>query len=235
MEMFDMEKEDKKRTLRKNFFENAAWESKSVVCGIDEVGRGCLAGPLVTSAVILPIGTTYRHLKDSKVMTKKERNVAAKWIKQHCWYGVGIVHNRLIDHINIWQATLLAMKKALVHALTLCPQQRPSAILIDAIPLDIFDTGYQSIPVHSFIKGEQKSSSIAAASILAKVTRDEIMRQLDPIFPGYGLSRHKGYGTKAHKAAVMKQKHSIIHRMSFLGKTLPECNDYKEQQSITTL
>ncbi len=228
-----MEKKDKKHTLRKNFFENYAWESKSVVCGIDEVGRGCLAGPLVTSAVILPIGTTYRHLKDSKVMTEKERNIADKWIKRHCWYGVGIVHNRLIDHINIWQATLLAMKKALVHALAICPQ-RPSAILIDAMPLDIFDTGYQ-IPVHSFIKGEQKSSSIAAASILAKVTRDEIMRSLDPIFPGYSLSKHKGYGTKAHKTAIIKQKHSIIHRMSFLGKTLSECNDYEKQQTIITL
>ena len=229
-----MEKEDKKRTLRKNFFENYAWERKSVVCGIDEVGRGCLAGPLVTSAVILPIGTTYRHVKDSKVMTEKERNVAAKWIKRHCWYGVGIVHNRLIDHINIGQATLIAMKKALVHVLAIYPQQLPSAILIDAMPLDILDTGYQ-IPVHSFIKGEQKSSSIAAASILAKVTRDEIMRSFDPIFPGYSLSKHKGYGTKAHKAAIIKQKHSIIHRMSFLGKTLSEYNDYEKQQTITML
>ncbi len=234
MEMSDMGKEDRKHTLRKNFFENYAWESKSVVCGIDEVGRGCLAGPLVTSAVILPIGTIYRNLKDSKVMTEKERNIVAKWIKRNCWYGVGIIHNRLIDHVNIWQATILAMKKALVHALAICPQ-RPSAILIDAMPLDIFDTGYHQIPVHSFIKGEQKSSSIAAASILAKVTRDNIMCSLDPIFPGYSFSKHKGYGTKVHKIAVMRQKYSIIHRMSFLGKTPSDYNDYEKQQTITTL
>ena len=214
-----MSRNAKKLTFRKNFFEQDAWQRLSVVCGIDEVGRGCLAGPLVTSAVILPPKTTYRRLKDSKLMTAKERTLAAKWIKKNCWYGIGIVHNRLIDQVNIWNATLLAMKKALVHALITCPQ-RPSTILVDAMPLDTFDTGYHDIPVHAFPNGEKKSSSIAAASILAKVTRDEIMRQFDPVFPDYKLAIHKGYSTKAHKAAVKELQHSIIHRISFLGNTL---------------
>lgn len=223
-----MGREKQKVTFRKNFFESAAWEGKSVVCGIDEVGRGCLAGPLVTAAVILPIGASYRRLKDSKIMPQKEREMAAKWIKQHCWYGVGIVHNRLIDEHNIWGATMLAMKKALVLALSTAPE-RPSAILIDAMPLKIFDTGYADIPVHSFPYAERKSTSIAAASILAKVTRDEIMRKMDTIFPEYKLARHKGYSTKSHKAAVRELQPSIIHRMSFLGKILPIDDDFEEQ------
>ncbi len=214
-----MTKKKQKVSFRKNFFENAAWEGKSVVCGIDEVGRGCLAGPLVTAAVILPTEIIYRRLKDSKIMSPEERNLAAKWIKKHCWYGIGIIHNRLIDEHNIWGATLLAMKKALLHVLATCPQL-PSAILIDAVRLDIFDTGYQDIPVHAFPKGEKKSTSIAAASILAKVTRDEIMRQFDPVFPNYTFASHKGYGTKLHKTAIKELQHSIIHRMSFLGKTM---------------
>ncbi len=224
-----MPKKYKKVTFRKNFFENTAWEDKSVVCGIDEVGRGCLAGPLVTAAVILPIGTSYRRLKDSKIMTAQEREIASKWIKQRCWYGIGIVHNRLIDRVNIHQATIIAMKKALVHVLATCPQF-PSAILIDAIQLDLFDTGHHHIPVHAFPGGERKSSSIAAASILAKVTRDELMRKFEIVFPGYDLAQHKGYATKTHKIAVMEQKHSIIHRMSFLGKTLTA--DTAGQQSV---
>ncbi len=227
-----MSKKRQTVNFNKNFFENAAWNEQSVVCGIDEVGRGCLAGPLVAAAVILPPRTSYRHLKDSKIMSPQARLMASKWIKQHCWYVVGIIHNRLIDQHNIWQATILSMKKALLHTLTICPH-KPSALLIDAVPLKLFDTGFQDIQVHHFPKGEKKSSSIAAASILAKVTRDAIMEQFDPIFPGYKLSSHKGYGVKAHKEAIREQRHTIIHRMSFLGNTLPiESHDLKKQESI---
>lgn len=208
-------RKNKKPDFNKNHYENAAWEAQSVVCGIDEVGRGCLAGPLVAAAVILPIGKINRLLKDSKLMTPEEREKAAKWIKKHGKYAIGIVHNRIIDQNNIWRATLIAMKKALVNLLALYPQA-PAAILIDAMPLNVADTAFANIPVHHFPFGESKSSSIAAASIIAKVTRDELMNRFDTVFPGYTLNEHKGYSTPKHKAAIKEQSHTIIHRISFL-------------------
>jgi ribonuclease HII len=203
--------------FNKNFFEKAAWDEQKVVTGIDEVGRGCLAGPVVTAAVILPINKPNRLLLDSKLLTPEERVKAYNWIVKHCWYGVGITHHRLIDQRNIWQATLIAMKKALVNLLAVCPQ-KPSAILIDAMPLNLFDTDYKDIPVHYFPIGERKSSSIAAASIVAKVTRDRMMEQFDIIFPGYKLKDHKGYSTPTHKKLINVQQHTIIHRLSYLDR-----------------
>lgn len=168
--------------FNKNYFEKASWEQKQVVCGIDEVGRGCLAGPLVTAAVILPEGKTHRLLKDSKVMTLQERLDAYKWITKNCYYGYGIVNHRVIDSHNIWHATLIAMKKALMHTLATSPRL-PQVVLVDAMPLSLFDTGYKEIPVHYFPFGESKSSSIAAASIIAKVKRDMLMGKMDALFP----------------------------------------------------
>lgn len=202
-------------TIKKNFFEIAAWELNSTVAGIDEVGRGCLAGPLVTAAVILPPYTTYPHLKDSKIMTPQEREKAFRWIQKKCYYGIGIVHNRIIDKHNIWQSTLISMKKALINLIEVA-ESHPSAILIDAMPLDTSDTHLQNIPVHRFYYGEKKSSSIAAASIVAKVTRDALMESLDNIIPGYKFAENKGYATTVHRTAIKKESHSIIHRMSFL-------------------
>ncbi len=201
--------------FRKNSFEKAAWSTDGLICGIDEVGRGCLAGPLVTAAVILPPHTTSRLLKDSKLIDESERLKAYSWIKKHCWYGLGIVHHRIIDKHNIWHATLIAMKRALMHAILQGPKV-PDAILIDAMPLNLFDTSYKSIPVHHFYKGESKSSSIAAASILAKVTRDAMMRRFELTFPGYCLADHKGYSTPKHKNSLSLQPASLIHRKSFL-------------------
>jgi len=217
--------------IAKNHYENSAWNTKSVVCGIDEVGRGCLAGPLVTAAVILPPNTTYPLLKDSKIMTPIERTAACEWITQNCWYGIGIIHNRLIDERNILQATILAMKKALIHALATSPLL-PTAILVDAVPLTLFDVGYQTIPVHHFTKGESKSSSIAAASIVAKVTRDDLMNKFATLFPSYHLEEHKGYGSQNHIAAISKHQYSIIHRTSFLNKIDQEYTDGQCQQTI---
>src|SRR5437667_10726215 len=111
----------KKATFNKNAFEIAAWNTQSVVVGIDEVGRGCLAGPVVAAAVILPVNKDSRHLKDSKLMTHEERLKAYTWIAKHCHIGVGIIHNRIVDQHNIWQATLIAMKKALVNLLAMSP------------------------------------------------------------------------------------------------------------------
>lgn len=202
-----------------------------MVCGVDEVGRGCLAGPLVTGAVILPIGCSYRNLKDSKIMTPEERETAYCWIVKNCWYATGIVSNQKIDQINIWQATLVAMKKAVLNLLATCPT-RPSAILIDAMPLSMLDTGYKNIPIHHFCKGESLSTSIAAASIVAKVTRDRLMGLYEPLFPGYHLEQHKGYSTKLHTTAVQALGPTLIHRTSFLGNVLVRDNDFNEQTNF---
>lgn len=224
-------RKNKKLNFKKNYYENTAWASLSEVCGIDEVGRGCLAGPLVAAAVILPIGKNTRLLRDSKLMSEQDREKAAKWIKKHCRYAIGIVHNRFIDQHNVWQADLVAMKKAVINLLALCPQA-PSAILVDAMPLQLSDTIFKDIPVHHFPFGESKSTSIAAASIIAKVTRDELMRKFDTVFPGYSIKDHKGYSTKKHKAAITEHAHTIIHRMSFLTNIVEEIRDKQEQQTI---
>lgn len=224
------------RPVRKNSFEKMAWSFKAVTCGIDEVGRGCLAGPLVTAAVILPPGKSCRLLKDSKLLTEQQRLKGYSWIVKHCWYAVGIVDNHSIDRHNIWRATLISMKKALIHVLATCPH-RPASILVDAMPLQLLDTSYNAIPVYYFAKGERKSSSIAAASIVAKVTRDEMMKKLDAIFPGFHLGCHKGYSTKKHKNVLKERPPLIIHRQSFLTHidTLSEFDqedEYDEQQTI---
>lgn len=218
--------------FKKNTFEIDSWNKKKVVCGIDEVGRGCLAGPLVTAAVILPLYKTSRLIKDSKVLTEPERLKAYTWITKHCWFGIGIVHHRIIDKHNIYRATLIAMKKSLLHVLATTPE-RPEIILVDAMPLELSDTSYKGIPVRYFPKGETKSTSIAAASIVAKVTRDAMMTRFDTFFPGYHFSNHKGYCTQKHIDALTIQKHSIIHRNSFLTNinTFKKGND-DEQQSL---
>jgi ribonuclease HII len=204
--------------FNKNYFEQAAWAQNQVICGLDEVGRGCLAGPVVTGAVILPIGKTHRLLKDSKVMTPEERQKAYEWIIKNCWYATGIVHHRIVDDKNVYHATLVAMKKALVHLLATTPY-KPVQIITDCMPLNLIDTAYRDIQVHYFPFGERRSSSIAAASIVAKVTRDNMMRRMDTLFPGYLLASHKGYSTPPHKRIIREGgQNLIIHRDSFLQR-----------------
>lgn len=219
--------------FNKNYFEQAAWAQNQVICGLDEVGRGCLAGPVVTAAVILPIGKTHRLLKDSKLMLPEEREKAANWIKKNCWYATGIVHHRIVDDKNVYHATLVAMKKSLIHLMAITPV-KPVQIITDCMPLNLFDTAYKDIPVHYFPFGERRSSSIAAASIMAKVTRDAIMRRMDIIFPGYSLGTHKGYSTPGHKKVIFeREKHLIIHRESFLNRlSSPEVDDLENQSLI---
>lgn len=224
----------RKDSFPKNSFEHAAWSGHTFICGIDEVGRGCLAGPLVTAAVILPINTTYRNLKDSKAMTESERLTAYKWITRSCWYGYGIIHHRGIDQENIYQATLLAMKRALLNACAQCPHT-PSAIVVDAMPLTLLDTSFKDIPVHSFIKGESRSSSIAAASIIAKVRRDALMQNYEKLFPGYYLAEHKGYATQKHTDAILHKAPCIIHRTSFLTNVLAKKKDDHDRSGQQTL
>ena len=216
----------------KNELEHASWATGNYVCGIDEVGRGCLAGPLVTAAVILPLNKTSRLLVDSKLLTEEERHKGALWIAKKCWYAYGIVDNRTIDRYNIYHATLIAMKKALIHLLATSP--RPSAILIDAMPLKLEGTSYADISVHYFPEGERKSSSIAAASIIAKVKRDELMGKFNDIFPGFHFDEHKGYSTQKHKDSLKEFAPLIIHRQSFLHKisTVDDQNEFDGQQNL---
>ena len=148
--------------FEKNYYENSAWKNKRVICGIDEVGRSCLAGPLVTAAVILPCRKDFHLLKDSKKLSLQERNTAYNWIQKNCWYATALVDHRTIDQKNIYQATLAAMKRAVLHCLIKSPQ-RPSAFVVDAMPLSLANTNYKDTPIHFFNKGEDFSTSIAAA------------------------------------------------------------------------
>ena len=183
-----------------------------LVAGIDEAGRGPLAGPVVAAAVILPKHALIEGVNDSKKISEKKReklyddiiNAAIAW-------GVGIVDNNVIDEINILNATRMAMHNA-IEALKV----KPEYILIDAEKK--VDTN--GIPFMPIIKGDALSISIAAASIIAKVTRDRIMREYDKIYPLYGFEKHKGYGTKMHLEAISENGICCIHRKSFLKNIL---------------
>lgn len=219
----------KRNDFKKNFYELNAWSKNSFVCGVDEVGRGCLAGPVVTATAILNAQKAPKYIIDSKALSEQELLIAYNWLISNCTFSIGIVSSYNIDKLNIWQATLMAMKKSTI-ALLHKTNNSPHAILVDAMPLTLRDTIYKDLPVHSFIKGESKSTSIAAASIIAKVTRDNLMKKYDNIFPGYYFTEHKGYGTEKHKLAIEKFRHTIIHRESFLKNTGPDFGEIDDKQ-----
>lgn len=200
-------------SLKKNQFENSAWAQNTIICGIDEAGRGSFAGPVVAAAVILPHEQAPAFLKDSKIMTPKARESAFSWIKTECIYGVGIVNNRIIDQKNIVNATKYAMKRAILEAQSKT-KQPISSLVVDAVRLDIEDIGL-TIPLYAFNHGETYSSSIAAASIVAKVTRDRLMEEFHNVFPVYHFESHKGYGTELHRTAIQEHGLSIIHRKTY--------------------
>ena len=181
------------------------------ICGVDEAGRGPLAGPVAAGAVILPKDCEILFLNDSKKVTEKRREELFVEIQEKavCWH-VSLVGPEVIDEINILQATYQAMRAAV---LALNP--RPELLLNDAVTIPELDI--MQIPI---IKGDGKSVSIAAASILAKVTRDRLMMEYDRLYPEYGFAKHKGYGTKAHMDAIRKYGLCPIHRRSFLKKFL---------------
>lgn len=168
--------------------------------GVDEVGRGPLIGPVVACCCVLPKDFVLEGLTDSKKLSEKKRNLFYDYIKEHCiCYGIGIVSPEKIDEVNIYEATKLAMIEAIEEVKKQIPLEH---ILIDAMPLDL------EIPSTSIIKGDSKSISIAAASVLAKVTRDQMMYELDKQYPQYGYASHKGYPTKKHLEAI--QKYGLI-------------------------
>ena len=184
------------------------YEASGFICGIDEAGRGPLAGPVVAGAVILPKDCRILYLNDSKKLTEKRREELFDEIKEKavCW-GVGIVSPARIDEINILQATYEAMRDAVSQL-----DPAPNLLLNDAVTIP-----QVNIPQVPIIKGDAKSLSIAAASVLAKVTRDRLMREYDKVMPEYGFSSHKGYGSAAHIEALKKYGPSPIHRKSFIG------------------
>lgn len=223
------------KAFPKNFFEKKAWEQNLQVCGIDEVGRGCLAGPVVVAAAIIPPGCTYHLLKDSKVLVKEERERAYKWIVKHCLYSVAYACHKTIDEHNIYQATRIAMKKAYISLVEQLPfsLEELNYVLVDAVPLS-FEKSYThpNLEVRHFNYGETVSTSIAAASIIAKVTRDRLMEEIDSLFPLYTLKQHKGYATKAHTAALQKNGTSLLHRLSFLSSLTKKNDENVHQQSL---
>ena len=179
------------------------------VCGIDEAGRGPLAGPVCAAAVILPPHLEIPGLNDSKKLSDKRRRELMPVIKEQAIaYGIGMASHEEIDQINILQATFLAMERALVQL-----EGKAKFALIDGNREKDF-----GLPVMTVVKGDSRSANIAAASILAKVTRDDLMEALAEEYPQYGFEIHKGYGTKAHYAALTEHGPSPIHRMSFLKK-----------------
>lgn len=183
------------------------YEACSFICGIDEAGRGPLAGPVVAGAVILPKNCRILYLNDSKKLSEKNRELLFDEIKEKAvGFGVGVAGPGRIDEINILQATYEAMREAIAQL-----DPVPEILLNDAVTIpgvDVFQ-----VPV---IKGDAKSVSIAAASIMAKVTRDRMMRQYDALYPEYGFAKHKGYGTAVHIRAIREHGPCPIHRSTFI-------------------
>lgn len=183
------------------------YESFSYICGIDEAGRGPLAGPVVAGAVVLPKGKRILYINDSKKLSEKKREELFDVIKEEALsFGLGIVSPERIDEINILQATYEAMREA-VNKLSVSPD----ILLNDAVTIPGIDI--RQVPI---IKGDAKSLTIASASILAKVTRDRIMAEYDLQYPEYGFAKHKGYGTKAHIDAIRQFGPCPIHRKTFI-------------------
>lgn len=204
-------KEEALRAERERLFEMRSYEreyaGKGVICGVDEAGRGPLAGPVVAAAVILPADCEILYLNDSKKLSPGRREILFDEIMEKAVsVGVGMASPALIDRINILQATYEAMREA-VSKLAV----PPDILLNDAVIIPQVEAA--QVPI---IKGDARSASIAAASVIAKVTRDRLMTQYDEIIPGYGFAKHKGYGSKEHIAALQRLGPSPIHRQTFI-------------------
>lgn len=204
--------QEAKRIKEANFFELLQFDQQfqhsptDYIAGVDEAGRGPLAGPVVAAAVILPSSFHLVGLNDSKQIKENERQTFYEKITAEAIsYHIAVVDNHSIDELNIYEATKKAMTEAILGLET-----KPSTVLIDAVPLTI-----NSLVTNSIIKGDEKSLAIAAASVLAKVTRDKIMMELDIEHPEYSFAKNKGYGTKDHLEALKKHGRTAYHRLSF--------------------
>ena len=206
-----LEKELLRLELMKEF--ERQYEDCALICGIDEAGRGPLAGPVVAGAAILPKDLTILYLNDSKKLSEKRREELFLEVKEKAVsWSIGIATPERIDEINILQATYEAMREA-IGGLNVIP----NILFNDAVTIPGVEI--RQIPI---IKGDAKSVSIAAASVLAKVTRDHMMVEYDKLFPEYGFAKHKGYGTAAHIAAIKEFGPTPIHRRTFIKNFLPK-------------
>ncbi|MCH4192219.1 MAG: ribonuclease HII [Butyrivibrio sp.] len=204
---------EQERTEKMKRYEHQ-YEGKGYICGIDEVGRGPLAGPVLAGAVILPADCDILYLNDSKQLSEKKREELYDIIMEKAVAtGIGMSDPQRIDEINILQADYEAMAQAVGKL-----KVQPDVLLIDAVHIPQLERFEQV----SIIKGDAKSISIAAASIIAKVTRDRLMKELDAKYPEYGFARNKGYGSADHIAALKKYGPCPIHRRSFIGHFIPQ-------------
>ena len=201
--------------------------TQKIIAGVDEAGRGPLAGPVVAAAVILPKDHTIEGLIDSKKLSAKKREKLYNEIIKVSDYGIGIISHRTIDKINILQATFKAMRNAILNL-----DQKPDKTLIDG-----YGFPDQTIKNEGIIGGDNLIKSISAASIIAKVTRDRIMMNIDKIFPEYGFAQHKGYGTKMHMKTLNVHKASPVHRKSFgpVKRNIPKMEWLKNNNKFNSL
>jgi len=201
--------------------------TQKIIAGVDEAGRGPLAGPVVAAAVILPKDHTIEGLIDSKKLSAKKREKLYTEIIKVSDYGIGIISHRTIDKINILQATFKAMRSAILNL-----DQKPDKTLIDG-----YGFPDQNIKNEGIIGGDNLIKSISAASIIAKVTRDRIMMNIDKIFPEYGFAQHKGYGTKMHMETLNVHKASPVHRKSFgpVKRNIPKMEWLKNNNKLNSL
>lgn len=214
---YDREKEklekERERSYEMRSYERQYGEEFYAICGIDEVGRGPLAGPVVACAVILPIDEEILYLNDSKQVSEKKREELYDVIMEKAVaVGIGVVPPSVIDDINILQATYEAMRIAINKL-----EVKPDLLLNDAVTIP--GVNVKQVPI---IKGDAKSASIAAASIVAKVTRDRMMVDYDTLFPGYGFASNKGYGSSEHITTLKKVGPTSIHRRTFIGNFINE-------------
>ena len=199
--------EEEKRRMENMYIYERKYADFQYICGIDEVGRGPLAGPVVAGAVILPKDCDILYLNDSKKLSEKMRETLYDEIMEKAVAtGIGIIGPQRIDEINILQATYEAMRMAIGNL-----KVRPDLLLNDAVTIP--EVNIRQVPI---IKGDAKSASIAAASIIAKVTRDRLMVQYEEVLPGYGFAGNKGYGSAAHIQAIQEKGPTPIHRQSFI-------------------
>lgn len=176
-----------------------------IIAGVDEAGRGCLAGPVVAGAVVLPLRYPKKYLQDSKILSEKHREIAYEWITTKCVFGIGEASHHEIDRLGIKRATHLAMVRA-VAMLIVCP---------DLLRVDGCDHFRFDLPSEEIIRGDALFPEISAASIIAKVTRDRKMRDFATQFPEFDFANNKGYGVKKHLNLVMSRQYTAIHRLSF--------------------
>ena len=206
-------KQEKERTHLLYAYEREQLARVCYIAGVDEVGRGPLAGPVVAAAVILPADHEIMRLNDSKKLSAKRREEMDRVIRQEAVsFGIGIVSQQRIDEINILQATYEAMRQAVGQL-----EPAPEVLLVDAVTIP--GVSAEQIPI---VKGDAKSASIAAASIIAKVYRDRLMTEYDIKYPQYAFASNKGYGTKAHIEALKKYGPTPLHRRSFIGNFIDD-------------